>query len=272
MPKNEIRKLCINADDFAQSEVIDDAIVDLAKRGIITSTSALVLSPAWAASAQRLKDLPIQVGLHLDLTSHFTPAFGFHYSLPRLIFLACIRALSKQDLKKIIELQWFKFTEVYGSAPDFIDGHQHIHQLPVVRDALLSVIAENKWGSEPNQWLRVCRAQRWQGVKAMVISSLGAKSLQFKASQMNIATNTDFAGVYNFDEKCNLEKNWRRWLGSLSGNKPLVMCHVAVASQSVDFESGSGIDHDEILRARVNEYNWLKSKEFKLLLKAKHFS
>jgi len=270
MAKNDIRKLCINADDFAQSEVIDDAIVDLAKRGVITSTSALVLSPRWMASAGRLQHLPVQVGLHLDLTSHFTHGSGCHYSLRKLIFLAYLRALNVQALKQTIEQQWDAFTKAYGRAPDFIDGHQHVHQLPVVRDVLLSVIAEKKWGTQPHQWLRVCHARHWRGMKAMVISSLGAKSLARKALQMHISTNSDFAGVYDFDGKCNLGNYWDKWLNSLSGSMPLVMCHVAVSGQEDGYDGG--MSHDEILPARVNEFNWLRSRDFKSLLKARHFS
>jgi len=269
MPKHDIKKLCINADDFAQSEAIDDAVVDLAKRGVISSTSALVLSPRWMASAQRLQGLPIQVGLHLDLTSHFTHAFGCHYSLPKLILMAYLRALNKQALKETIEQQWDVFTSALGRAPDFIDGHQHVHQLPVVRDVLLSVVAEKKWGTQPHQWLRVCHAQHWRGIKAMVISSLGAKCLTRKALQMHIATNSDFAGVYDFDGKSNLENNWEQWLSNLSGNKPLVMCHVAVSGQADGCDGKNDISLDEILPARVNEFNWLKSKSFQSLLKAK---
>ena len=62
---NDLKKLSINADDFAQSKAIDDAVMYLAERKIISSTSALVLSPRWAQSAKSLKNLPIQVGLHV---------------------------------------------------------------------------------------------------------------------------------------------------------------------------------------------------------------
>jgi len=271
MPNHDIRKLCINADDFAQSEAIDNAIVDLAKRGVITSTSALVLSPRWKSSAVRLQNLTVQVGLHLDLTSHFSHAFDCHYSLRKLIVLAYLRALDVQVLKKNIEQQWDAFTCAFGRAPDFIDGHQHVHQLPVVRDALLAVIAEKQWGAQPHQWLRVCHARHWRGFKAMVISVLGAKCLARKALQMHIATNSDFAGVYGFDEKCNLENSWECWLGNLSGDKPLVMCHVADFYQANGLNSKTDISHDEILPARVNEFNWLKSKGFQSLLNARHF-
>lgn len=269
---NDLKKLSINADDFAQSKAIDDAIIYLAERKIISSTSALVLSPRWAESAKALKNLPIQVGLHLDLTSHFTYQFGCHYSLSKLIFLAYSRQLNRQHLEKIIELQWDKFSDAYGRPPDFIDGHQHVHQLPIVRDALFTIIAKKGWGSQSNQSLRVCYAQHWQGCKAMVISTLGAKYLQKKAMQRGIATNTDFAGVYNFNENDNLKKTWGSWLNSLSGENPVVMCHVAVPAQLSGINNTDDAQHDVIYNARVNEYQWLKSDNFQLLLNSKGFS
>mgnify|MGYP000073246266 CR=1 FL=1 len=35
------------------------------------------------------------------------------------------------------DAQWARFCEALGRAPRFVDGHQHVHQFPVIRDALL---------------------------------------------------------------------------------------------------------------------------------------
>jgi len=268
---NDLKELCINADDFAQSRAIDDAVIYLAERKIISSTSALVLSPRWAQSAKELTNLPIQVGLHLDLTSHFTDQFGCHHQLSELIYSAYTRQLSVQKLEKIIELQWDRFAEAYGRSPDFIDGHQHVHQLPIVRDALFSIISKKGWGLQQNHWLRVCHAQHWRGYKAMVISILGAKYFQQMASQIGINTNSDFAGVYNFDENSNLKKLWENWLDGLHGKNPLMMCHVAMPDKSNHQNVPDDMENDEIYSARVNEYKWFASESFQLLLNSKGY-
>ena len=255
------KKIIINADDFAQSSAIDDAIIDLAERRIIHSSSVLVLSPRWQASASKLASLPIQAGLHLDLTSHFTHEFGCYHQLPRLIAAAYTGRLKIERLQSIIELQWDRFTESFGRHPDFIDGHQHVHQLPVVRDALFSVIVKKNWGQQPENWLRICQTQHWLGLKAQLISALGAKNTQTLAATIGVRTNSSFAGVYDFDSHTNLTTLWNKWLTHLSGNFPVIMCHVAKMQPSKQ-------DHnsDPIYAARLKEYAWLSSPEFKALL------
>ncbi len=255
------KKIIINADDFAQSAPIDEAIIDLAERKIIQSASALVLSPRWVVSANRLTSLPIQVGLHLDLTSPFTQGFDCYHQLPRLIASAYTNRLDSKRLENIIELQFERFTDHFGRFPDFIDGHQHVHQLPVVRDALFSVIVKKNWGHQPENWLRICQTQYRRGLKAQLISALGAKDIQKLATENGIPTNSDFAGVYDFDAHKNLNILWRNWLNNLQGNFPVIMCHVAKMPQSNLADRS-----DPIYEARLKEYAWLSSPEFKALL------
>lgn len=271
LPINDVKKLIINADDFGQSEAIDAAITDLAECRIINSTSALVFSPYWGISTNALVKLPIQVGLHLDLTSHFTHQFGCYHRLSQLIFAAYSRQLNLQHLEKIIELQWNRFTEVLGREPAFIDGHQHVHQLPIVRDALFSVIAKKGWGMQPENWLRICHTNHWRGFKAMVISSLGANRTKEMATRLGIKTNSDFAGVYNFKQDNDLEKLWLNWLNNLSGNMPAIMCHVAKANIKKQRNHSHTIHLDSIFEARVKEYNWLMSDHFRALLISKGY-
>lgn len=262
---NNFKKLLINADDFAQSAAIDAAIINLANRNLISSTSALVLSPRWPQSAKLVASSPIQVGLHLDLTSDFTKPHGCYYPLPKLIFLAYTRQLNIQALEKAIELQWDAFVNALGRPPDFIDGHQHVHQLPMVRDALLSMIVKKSWGLQSKNWLRNCQIARFRGVKASIISILGAQSFRQKAQQLGINSNSDFAGVYNFDTNTNLKIKWANWLNNLHGQTPLMMCHVATEAE---FEVADK-HTDAIYKARVNEYKWLMSDDFTELLHSK---
>ncbi|MBA3696209.1 MAG: ChbG/HpnK family deacetylase [Methylotenera sp.] len=261
-----IKKIIINADDFAQSAAIEAAIIDLAERSIIHSTSALVLSPRWRLSASKLANLPIQAGLHLDLTSHFTHEFGYYHQLPRLIASAYTNRLDSKRLESIIELQFDRFTDNFGRNPDFIDGHQHVHQLPVVRDALFSVIDKKNWGMQAENWLRICQTQYRRGLKAQLISALGASETQKLANKNGILTNSDFAGVYNFDSHTNLNILWERWLANLQGNFPVIMCHVAKKLQSTLADSS-----DSIYQSRFKEYAWLSSPEFKALLESKGY-
>lgn len=267
---NKPKSVFINADDFGESAAVDAAIINLAQRRIIHSTSALTLSPHWPDSASQLKELSIQVGLHLDFTSRFSEHFSCQYRLPALILASYCRLLNFKKMESAIELQWNRFVEAYGRAPDFIDGHQHVHQLPVIRDALFAVIRKKSWGQEPRQWLRVCQPVRWRGLKAGLIASFGAQTTKDMAMQAGIRTNSDFAGVYNLDPEEPLPALWQQWLANLSGDMPLIMCHVAIPHlTSQQSHPSHPIHTDSIYPARVAEYQWLSSRGFQTLLQTK---
>ena len=69
--------------------------------------------------------------------------------------------------------------------------------------------------------------------------------------------NSDFAGVYDFNEDADFEALWADWLTGLVGPSPLVMCHVA--------ECGDHDGSDPIRGARTLEYDWLRSTGFREL-------
>ncbi len=49
-------------------------------------------------------------------------------------------SLNRELITQCIEEQWDLFVSVMGKHPDFIDGHQHIHQFPFIRDILLQLL------------------------------------------------------------------------------------------------------------------------------------
>ena len=65
---------------------------------------------------------------------------------------AMLRRLEHDALKAEIGRQLEAFRNAFGRAPDFIDGHQHLHLFPQIGRALLEVAKE----SAPDAWLRQC--------------------------------------------------------------------------------------------------------------------
>jgi hypothetical protein len=103
--------------------------------------------------------------------------------------------------------------------------------------------------------LRSCVTRRWRGLKAAIIVRTGAAGLERLAKSYGSVTNTDFAGVYDFDGGAALPLLWRGWLTGLKGDLPLIMCHVAA--------NGTEINADDPIRnARLAEYSWLSSEAF----------
>jgi predicted glycoside hydrolase/deacetylase ChbG (UPF0249 family) len=255
-----MRGLIINADDYAMDSAVDLAILDLAQRGVVTSTSCMVLSPRWPFSSASLREQGLHAGLHLDFTSAFAAAAGCHWPLAELIARAFAGGLDPARLRAGILQQLDRFEEAMDAAPRFVDGHQHVHQLPVVREALVDVLAA-RYGQRTTVALRTCRARRWRGVKAATVAATGARGLQRLAHRHGMRTNSDFAGVYAFDRDSDLRAHWSAWTRDLEGDLPLVMCHVAAWD--------GGAEAQTVRRARLREYLWLGSGEFQALRAAR---
>ena len=245
----------INADDYAMDDCVDAAILKLAADGVVTSTSAMVLSPSWPEAAERLKDAPLSRGLHLDFTSPFVGSVFPGHSITGLTIRTHSGLLDKKLLREEIDRQLSLFETHLSALPDFVDGHQHCHLLPFIREALLDALGR-RYGEDARRIsLRDCAPRRWRGLKAAIIARTGAFHLAKLAKERAHPMNTDFAGVYDFNEDADLEALWSGWLDGLEGGLPLVMCHVA--------ERGDHDGSDPIRGARYLEYDWLASARFR---------
>ena len=248
-----MRRLIINADDYAMAPGIDEAIVELAHRGIVTSTSAMVLSPRWPYAGRQLNLSELDCGLHLDLTSEFAHASGAGWSLGRLLVRTHTGQIDRIGLRGSIERQLDRFEDALNEAPRFVDGHEHVHQLPLVRDLLMQVLDQRYGAQAAFVALRSCMSRRWRGGKAALIAYLGAGSVTRRSARERRLVNSDFVGVYDFSADVCLPDLWRRWLADLRGPWPLAMCHVS---------KGGGALTDSIQAARSQEYAWLASEAF----------
>jgi hypothetical protein len=253
------RRLILNADDYAMDAAVDDAILALAERKVVTAASAMVLSPRWREAAAALSSRLVDVGLHFDLTSPFTTGL-YGMRLARLIADSHTRRLDEAQLRQAVETQLDLFEDAVGRPPDFVDGHQHVHQLPGVRTALIEGLARRYGQSAGRIGVRICKPRRWRGMKAEVIGALGAKRLASLATRGGHAINSDFVGVYNFSGDTRLSAQWQQWLATLQGEAPLAMCHIAA--------SGPAREDDPIRKQRLKEFAWLGSDEFQELCAA----
>jgi chitin disaccharide deacetylase len=257
MSGRTMRSLILNADDYAMDEAVDEAILTLASRGVVTAASAMVLSPRWREAANNAIGLNVDCGLHLDLSSDFALKRFDLPRLPTLIARSYAGGLGADAIRDAIEAQLDLFETEMSRQPDFVDGHQHVHQLPAVRLPLLRSLARRYGEGASAVGIRVCEPRRWRGAKAHLIGRLGGRKLARLAHAQGHTTSSDFLGVYGFSHKAELPALWRRWLKHLAGDTPLAMCHVAVTGD----EDGS----DPIRRARINELAWLGSGAFQEL-------
>lgn len=200
------------ADDFAISAGVSRAIATLAEAGRISAASAIVTRPRWsedAATLRRLRD-HIAVGLHVNLTlgaplgrmKRLAPA-GKFLGLSRLLALVGSRRVLEAEIQAEITRQIAAFQDAIGAQPDSIDGHQHVHALPFLRDALLraaaqsSIVPSSTLLRDPSDSLRRIVRRPRAALKAALVSRLVA-GLSRAARNQGYIVNVGFSGYSNF--------------------------------------------------------------------------
>jgi predicted glycoside hydrolase/deacetylase ChbG (UPF0249 family) len=250
------RAIVLCADDFAVHEAASIGIAQLARRGRLSATSVMVLSPRWAQDASLLQDLRgrIDVGLHLDWTSDFALTAGHGRSLNAAMVKALLGGFNSVAARAVIERQLDAFERHWKAPPDHIDGHQHVQQFAGIREALVQAITA-RYGAQP-PYLRISQAPPGlMRFKSRVIAGLGAKALRRLADAAHIACAPVLSGIYDFKGgSTRYAALMAQWLSLADGD--LVMCHPA---QGV--EAG-----DEIGAARAWEFEFLASQAFGDLL------
>ncbi|ENW80612.1 hypothetical protein F909_01898 [Acinetobacter sp. ANC 3929] len=244
-------KVCYCADDFAMNSEISDAILLLIKTGALHATSCMTQAEQWPIAAKQLKPISnnVDIGLHLNFTHRFSSATPT-FSLPILMFKAWSRQLDSKLIQQSIEQQWNAFVEAMGKQPDFIDGHQHIHQFPIIRDVLISFLKQQNFQGWIRNLQHPITAPHYL-IKTRLLSALGASTLATICQQQKIRQNRYFAGIYNFESNNYPHLN-QQWLQQAQDNL-LIMCHPA--TQAID-------QHDPISAARVQEFHYLNSAQF----------
>jgi predicted glycoside hydrolase/deacetylase ChbG (UPF0249 family) len=256
-----LKNIILNADDFAMNAAVSRGIINLARLGRLTATSAMTLSPRWQQDAMALREsnAQIDVGLHLDWTSPFAVAKGHGLSLKRGVLIAALGGYNKSTARAVIEEQLDVFEQVWQAVPSHIDGHQHVHQFRGIRDALVEVI-NKRYGHLPKTqkpYLRVSEdpSNRFN-FKSRIIASMNADALKNTATQADIMLARGLFGVYNFTGgESAYAQRMSQWLCDAPAGS-IIMCHPAQGS----IEKGDA--DDGIIRARRWEYDYLASECF----------
>ncbi len=262
---NTARPVIINVDDLGLSTAVNDAVIHLAELGRIGASSYMVGGTITDSNINRLNQLNVDIGLHLDLTGIFPSAL--RGSLKSIIIASYLRRLNPMQVSDVIKQQLDGFEERFNRAPVFIDGHQHIHQFPVIRKSLIKELT-NRYSDEIAKDMLSARVTTplINDVKSWIIYILGGYAWRKSCQHHQILTNDKFGGVYGFDaDRQQLVMLWEKWLQAAPRHTAnltptLIMCHPAVP------ESGSNSWQDEIKAAREIEYKWLISEEFAELL------
>ncbi len=228
------RRWVVCADDFALDRGTIEGTLALIKMGRVTATSVLVDSPNWVAAAPELKAVAdkCDVGLHLNLTEVLEPG-STRWPLSTLVIQSVLRVIPRWRLHNLIDRQLDAFADRFGRFPDFIDGHHHVHHLPVVREELVDSVLARQPKTLP--WLRICLPPEGdEDYKARVIALLGADGLAELAREEGFPASRCLVGVYRFDlQRSAYLAKVRQWLGT-GPDGTVFMCHPSARPSSKD--------------------------------------
>lgn len=256
------KQVCICADDFGLESGVNAGIAALSRQGRLNAVSCLSTGPTFAAQADMLRDLDIDIGLHLNFTETLGEQ-GLYMPIGKLILATGLRMLPTDKVDNQISRQLDRFESVMGRAPDFVDGHLHVHQLPQIRESLLKQVT-HRYGERPTLWMRDTTPGPLdpalpiiQRLKARLIGSLGARRLTSLAHARGIRTNEGgFFGVYDFARPHPPHLSMlESWL-SRSSQGALLMVHPA---QRI-------LPDDPFGQDRIEEYHVLGGEGFQGML------
>jgi predicted glycoside hydrolase/deacetylase ChbG (UPF0249 family) len=274
MSGNEpLRRIRLCADDYGISPGVNRAIRDLIERERINATSVMVVgAAAGRTDVEALESVVARnprclIGLHATLTAPFHP-LTLHYRpldgglfppLSMMLRASLSRRLEPEMILDEVTAQIAAFTERFGRAPDYVDGHQHVQIFPQVRGAFLSAVRN----AAPGAWVRQCGrrqplARRLGTPKALLLDILSA-GFRRHAARADIRFNPAFAGAYDFT-KSDFAALMQMFLdGSPDGG--LIMCHPGFVDDTL-------IALDPLTDQRDREYAFLSGDGFRDMLAA----
>jgi len=268
------RRIWLCADDYGLSPGVNRGIRDLIERGRLNATSVMVVGPAIgrdeasALGAVAANSPRCSIGLHVTLTAPFRPLTmhfqpldgGMFLPFPKVLRAGLLRRLDPEIIRAELMVQLAAFNEMFGRAPDFVDGHQHAQLFPGVRDAFLTAVKQ----AAPNAWVRQGGrnqplARRLGAPKALLLDIL-SRQFRRRAARANIAFNPGFAGAYDFSQQPDFSALMRQFLDGLPEGG-LIMCHPGFVDDIL-------VSLDPFTTQREHEHAFLGGEHFPRLLAA----
>ncbi len=268
------RRIWLCADDYGISPGVNRAIRDLIENGRLNATSAMMVGPAIgrdevsALKESATTNAACAIGLHVTLTAPFRPLTMHFRPLEGGLFLShtaslrrglMVRLDSELIYTEVME-QLAAFADLFGRAPDFVDGHQHAQLFPGVRTAFVAAVKK----AAPEAWIRQCGrdlpwAQRLDSPKALLLDILSTQ-FRTRAAHAKLAFNPAFAGAYDFSKEPDFGALMRQFLRRMPEGG-VVMCHPGFVDDVL-------VGLDPLTVQREREYEFLSGEQFLPLLAA----
>lgn len=280
----EPRYLLVTADDFGVGPETSRGVLDLAARGVLTSTVLLVTSPHAAESVGlwRRAGAPLELGWHPCLTldrpvlpagavPSLVAADGRFHPLGRFLKRLLCGHVSRAEVEAELRAQLDRFTDLVGRPPANVNGHHHVHAFGPVGDALRAVIA----GVRPapfvrrvvEPWRTLARI-RGARAKRLVLTRVGRRA----AVRQHAAGFPGAEWTLGITDPPFVRDPWffRRWLARSPGRYVELTCHPGFLDATLDGRDGSFADGQ--LHRRQRELELLRDPGFRSAVESEGFT
>ncbi|QEL15039.1 carbohydrate deacetylase [Limnoglobus roseus] len=264
------RYMLVTADDFGIGVETSRGILDLAARGVVTSTVLLVNSPYAEESVRIWKALgcPVELGWHPCLTldapvlspgrvPSLVDADGRFQPLGSLLKKLLRGQVQASEIEAELQAQYDRFREMVGHAPMNVNAHHHVHIFRPVGEILGRILAAQ---SRQPFVRRVVESRRTLAlvpgarIKRAVLSRFGRR-----ASGTPFPGNDRLIGVTN-PPFVHHPKFFTRWVSRCTGRMVELTCHPGYLDAAIDGRDGTLADGQ--LHRRAAELERLRDPSF----------
>jgi predicted glycoside hydrolase/deacetylase ChbG (UPF0249 family) len=131
-------RLILNADDWGRDATTTARIRDCARLGAVSAVSAMVFMAGSEEAAKSAREMRLDAGLHLNLTTPFDgPGVPPDLAARQRRIAAFLRGNRfapavyhpglARDFALVVRAQLDEFERLYGAPPARVDGHHHMH-------------------------------------------------------------------------------------------------------------------------------------------------
>jgi predicted glycoside hydrolase/deacetylase ChbG (UPF0249 family) len=241
-------RIVLCADDFGIAPGVNEAILELVGMGRLSSVSCLVDYEQFAQDGARLARHrgAVDIGLHINLTAT--------QPLWRVLAEGYLGRFTKDAMMREIGRQILAFRKVIGFDPAYLDGHQHVHNLPGVREAVV------EWARRTGAYVRVTaepltiETMRRPAPLTTAFLALMGRRLARACAEEGVATNLQFRGVRSFRERDSYRSLFLRAAAGVR-DCAIIMCHPGWPDDVL-------AERDRVVHPRMMEMRYLASAEF----------
>lgn len=258
------------------SPAVSAGIIELIRQNKISATGCMMTSSYIKEAFEALRSLKekIDLGIHLVLTgdkpmTHLDMGTGLvqengnFIPFPTLAKRCYLRINKVEFLEQELRAQIELFKQLSGVFPNFIDGHQHIQQLPQVSDVIIKLMHE--YNLVDKTYVRVSGlppsislVHKELGWKTL----LGNKALLFpqrkfkkKLERKNILHNRHLLGYYPYEGGLDFKKVFESYMMLGPSDRDIFFCHPGYVDEELKSK-------DDLVLSRLDVLNYLASKEY----------